>query len=170
MTPKARRYGASVLWSDEDESFVATVPEFPHLSALGLTPMAALEELGVALELLVESLEAHGRPLPEPYKLSPKSGQLRVRLPRSLHEWATHTARREGISINQLIVVCLAEARGGNRVRHAYGEALSALATLLESSEALYRLTGVSATDVRPSGPLFGVNAALPDSIVMLRS
>ena len=40
------------------------------------------------------------------------SGQFRVRLPHTLHEWLALQAQREGVSLNTLVLGCLAEAKG----------------------------------------------------------
>lgn len=106
------RYSADVRWSEEDRAFVAVCHEFVGLSALGPTAGAAAHELEAALTLAVEVYEEEGRQLPEPHRRVPYSGQLRVRLPHSLHEWLALQARREGVSLNTFIVGCLSDAKG----------------------------------------------------------
>jgi len=60
------RYGFDVFWSDEDEGYIATCPDFPGLSAFGETMEEAVKEAGDALALFVESFEESGKPLPTP--------------------------------------------------------------------------------------------------------
>lgn len=91
-------------WSDEDEAYVATVPEFPHLSGLGETAPQAVEEVLAAVALALEVLAERGTPAPEPQKAVAYSGQFRVRLPRSLHKRLAEEADAEGVSLNTLIV------------------------------------------------------------------
>lgn len=51
---------------DEDGVFVATVPSLPGCVADGPTRAEALENVREAIALYVESLEAHGDPVPPP--------------------------------------------------------------------------------------------------------
>lgn len=53
-----------VFWSDEDECYIATLPEFPFLSGLGDTKEEALRELEIALEASIRLYEDEGWPLP----------------------------------------------------------------------------------------------------------
>ena len=105
-------YSRHVAWSDEDEGFIATVPEFPHISAFGQTAEEALRELDVVLEACVEFYEEEGIELPPPVKKQTYSGQLRVRMPRGLHERLAGMAEDEGVSLNQVIVSLLSEGYG----------------------------------------------------------
>jgi len=102
------KYGINIIWSDEDNEYIGTCPDFPGLSAFGETVEEALEEAKIALGLFLESHEAAGEPLPTPTIKHKYSGQLRLRLAKSLHESLADSARQEGISlnsyINQLIV------------------------------------------------------------------
>lgn len=50
-------YGFNIRWSDEDEGFIATCPDFPGLSAFGETPEEALDEADIALDLFIETLQ-----------------------------------------------------------------------------------------------------------------
>jgi predicted HicB family RNase H-like nuclease len=107
-----RHFGARVLWSDEDEAFVALCPEIPGTSGIGDTPLEAMVELDTALSLALNVMEEERRAIPEPRTLSSFSGQFRVRLPASLHRWLVDEAGREGTSLNTLVVQLLSEARG----------------------------------------------------------
>ncbi len=44
------KYSINVVWSDEDECYIATIPEFKGLSAFGDTQEEAIQEAFVALE------------------------------------------------------------------------------------------------------------------------
>jgi len=81
-------------------------PGIKALSAFGLTREKALSELKVAY---FEALEDAGEPLPEPEKISFFSGQLRLRMPKSLHSALATEAKGEGISLNTHIVTLLSE-------------------------------------------------------------
>lgn len=100
-------YSVLVRWSDEDGEFVATIPEIPHISGLAPTREKAVRVCLEAASMVVESLEDEGRPLPEPNKVVPYSGQLRLRMPRHLHEQLAVFAQQEGMSLNSYIVYLL---------------------------------------------------------------
>jgi predicted RNase H-like HicB family nuclease len=100
----AHTYSFHVFWSDEDEAYIATCPEFPSLSAFGDTPDEALREGEAVLESFIDIYREDGRPLPEPQTYS---GKLNVRLPKSLHGALAKRAEQEGVSLNTLIVTAL---------------------------------------------------------------
>lgn len=49
---------------DEDGVFVAEVPSLPGCITQGATRLDAIENAKEAIELYLESLEAHGEPIP----------------------------------------------------------------------------------------------------------
>lgn len=114
-------YAVNLVWSSEDEAYVATVPELPGLSALGDTAEKAAREVARAAEAFVEVLAESGRPIPPPLKPASFSGQFRVRVPVSMHETLVERARREGVSLNTLIVSLLAEGLGSRGDRFLQG-------------------------------------------------
>ena len=97
-------YSISLAWSDEDGGYVASVPEFENLAAFGETAEEALTEALVAIDLHVETLADEGLIPPKPLKRPTFSGQLRLRMPRWLHQALAHAADREGVSLNTFIV------------------------------------------------------------------
>lgn len=106
------QYSLHVEWSDEDDAFIATCPEFPGFSAFGETRSQALSEAETALELLVEEMIESGEPLPEPRKLDKYSGQTRLRMPKSLHAALSQEADRQDVSLNTLLVSYLSRQLG----------------------------------------------------------
>ncbi len=60
------KYHIEIFWSDEDEGYIANVPDLTYCSAFGETYEEALEEVLVAMELHLEVLEEKGRPIPTP--------------------------------------------------------------------------------------------------------
>ena len=52
--------------TDEDGVYIATVPSLPGCVADGATRIEAVENVKSAIALYVESLEAHGDPIPPP--------------------------------------------------------------------------------------------------------
>jgi predicted RNase H-like HicB family nuclease len=108
----ANKYSTIVQWSEADGAFIATVPEFPHLSSFGDTSQQAVDELRGVIDDAVDILEQEGGDLPAPQELPQSSGQFRVRLPRSLHQRLVERARIEDVSLNQLVVAMVAEGLG----------------------------------------------------------
>jgi predicted RNase H-like HicB family nuclease len=60
------RYEIIIFWSDEDQSFIADVPELPGCMAHGSSHMEALENAQQAISLWLETAVEHGDPIPEP--------------------------------------------------------------------------------------------------------
>ena len=54
MIPAAA-YPINVFWSDEDEAWVADVPDLDYCAATGDTPHAAVSEVEVAIEAWLEA-------------------------------------------------------------------------------------------------------------------
>ena len=60
------KYAIEIFYSDEDEGYIAVVPELPGCSAFGETEEAALEEVKIAIELWLETAKEEGREIPQP--------------------------------------------------------------------------------------------------------
>lgn len=69
-------YAINVFWSDEDESYVATVPDLRDCSAFGDSPGEAVREVEVAKRLWLGSARSHGDPVPEPTYRPPEAPQI----------------------------------------------------------------------------------------------
>ena len=59
-------YPIILFWSEEDEGFIADIPDLRYCSAFGDTPEKALAEVLVARDLYLRSAQKHGDPLPTP--------------------------------------------------------------------------------------------------------
>ena len=60
------KYEVIIYWSEEDEAFVAEVPELPGCAAHGPTQEAALSSAQEAIRLWVDTANEFGDPVPEP--------------------------------------------------------------------------------------------------------
>jgi len=58
------RYPKQVFWSDEDEAYVALVPDLPGCSAFGSSEAEALSELEDAIAAWINAARAAGNPIP----------------------------------------------------------------------------------------------------------
>ena len=121
------KYSFRLQFSDEDGGYIAVSPEFPGLSAYGETPNEALKEAVDALELFIETYSEQGKPLPEANFTRDYSGQIRARLPKSLHERLAMRAEDEGVSLNTLMIQLLCEGLSFQNVRNSYENALNEL-------------------------------------------
>ena len=57
------KYAREIFNSEEDEGYIAVVPELPGCSAFGSTEEAALEEVKIAIELWLETAKKGCRTL-----------------------------------------------------------------------------------------------------------
>ncbi len=60
------RYEVIIYWSEDDQAFVAEVPELPGCSAHGNSPSTALGNGQDAIDLWLETAKEFGRPIPTP--------------------------------------------------------------------------------------------------------
>lgn len=59
------RFEIIIFWSDEDQAFVADVPELPGCMAHGDTHEGALSAVQDAMSLWLEAAQATGRTVPK---------------------------------------------------------------------------------------------------------
>jgi predicted RNase H-like HicB family nuclease len=123
------KYGFKIQWSDEDQGYVATSPEFPGLSAFGETEEGALAEAKTARQLFIDDMLESGEELPPPQMAHEYSGQTRLRLSKTVHRLVAEMAASEGISLNQFIVDAINERIGAQKAgSRLVGELKKALA------------------------------------------
>ena len=60
------KYEIIIYWSEEDDAFVADVPELPGCSAHGATQQAALVSAQEAIQLWIKTAKEFGDPIPKP--------------------------------------------------------------------------------------------------------
>ena len=63
-------YAIEIFYSEEDEGFIAIVPELPGCSAFGETEERALKEVKIAMQLWLEAARDISRAIPVPQKRS----------------------------------------------------------------------------------------------------
>ena len=59
-------YEINIFYSEEDDGYVAEIPELTLCSAYGQTPQQALEEVMKAKQLWLDEALASGRSIPTP--------------------------------------------------------------------------------------------------------
>jgi len=131
MTLRVRvmnKYTVEFFWSDEDEGFIATVPDLPGCSAFGETRAEAATEVEDAIAAWIEAAQAAGNPIPDP---SPRSdfdnysGKLLLRMPRELHRDLQVAAKAQGVSLNSYVCFMLAK-------KHYHTHAIKEFASSLQ--------------------------------------
>ena len=100
--PSPDDYQMVIEWSEEDACYVTTLPAWQNARTHGPTLAKAAQRGHEVLRLLIESALKKGAKVPEPQRRH--SGNLRLRLPVSLHGRLAREAEREGVSLNQWIV------------------------------------------------------------------
>ena len=68
--PKCRRimkdYHINIFYSEEDEGYIADIPDLKVCSAFGTTPEEALREVQLAKMAWLEAARIEGKPIPLP--------------------------------------------------------------------------------------------------------
>ncbi|MBI2471251.1 MAG: type II toxin-antitoxin system HicB family antitoxin [Planctomycetes bacterium] len=60
-------YHINIFYSEEDEGYIADVPDLKHCSAFGETQEEALQEVLKAKEAWLEAAHATGKEIPNPH-------------------------------------------------------------------------------------------------------
>ena len=99
---------------DDDAYWLAEILDLPGCVSDGATPDEAIENLEDAKQLWIETQIEDGLEVPEPTQADDYSGKFLVRMPKTLHRRLSEQAKREGISLNQHVIVLLSD--GGNAI------------------------------------------------------
>lgn len=59
-------YHINVFYSEEDQGYIADIPDLKHCSAFGETPEEALRQVLIAKNAWLETARAAGKPIPRP--------------------------------------------------------------------------------------------------------
>ncbi len=62
------KYAIEIFYSEEDQGYIAVVPELPGCSAFGETEEEALKEAKMAVALWLETAKKDGRQIPQASK------------------------------------------------------------------------------------------------------
>lgn len=119
MKPKFTDYPLELrpLTADEGGGFLVTFPDLPGCMADGETPEDAMAEARGAFDCWMAAQLEDGRPVPIPGGGDAAPVRFVQRLPRSLHMALKALAQRDGVSMNTMATVMIAEGVGA-RHRH----------------------------------------------------
>ena len=65
-TVESAKYEIVIFWENEDEVFVADVPDLPGCMAHGKTRLEAVENVKDAIDLWLETARDYGDEIPQP--------------------------------------------------------------------------------------------------------
>jgi predicted RNase H-like HicB family nuclease len=60
-------YHINIFYSEEDQGYIADIPDLRHCSAFGETPEEALLEALRAKEAWIQAARTNGKPIPDPH-------------------------------------------------------------------------------------------------------
>jgi predicted RNase H-like HicB family nuclease len=61
-----RDYHINIFYSEEDNGYIADIPDLEACSAFGDTPFDALQEVEIAKQLWLDAARAEGKTIPQP--------------------------------------------------------------------------------------------------------
>jgi predicted RNase H-like HicB family nuclease len=61
-----RDYHVNIFYSEQDEGYIADIPDLEACSAFGETPAEALAQVEIAKAAWLEAARAEGKPVPAP--------------------------------------------------------------------------------------------------------
>jgi predicted RNase H-like HicB family nuclease len=59
-------YHINIFYSEDDEGYIADIPDLQFCSAFGATPIEALQELEIAKQAWLDTARSKGKPIPQP--------------------------------------------------------------------------------------------------------
>lgn len=101
-------YSYRVIWSSEDEEFVGLCAEFPSLSYLDESRIAALNGITDLVRDIVIDMETNAEQVPTPISEKQYSGKFQVRIPPERHRMLAIEAAEQNISLNRYVAHKLA--------------------------------------------------------------
>ena len=97
------KYKIEIFWSDEDDCYVAKVPELPGCGTDGTTYEEAARNAQEAILSYIGALAKEGKPAPVPFADKKFSGSIPLRVDPVVHRNLAIKARLEGMSLNKYL-------------------------------------------------------------------
>ena len=107
--PNAQDFEIDIV-PNEYGGFYARIPDFPTIFTGGTTHEEAMHNALEAIGLMLEEHQDRGQAVPRP--LAGYSGRFNVRVPRMLHRELAQRAQQQGVSLNAMLNLVLAQALG----------------------------------------------------------
>lgn len=103
MKKKVYHYLINVYFSEEDNFFVAEVPELPGCASHGKTYESAIKHAQGAIETWIEGAKESGYKIPEPISTKKYSGKFVARVGAKIHRELSLKAEARGKSLNGIV-------------------------------------------------------------------
>ena len=97
-----------VITPSPEGGYVATIPDLPGCITQGETRLEVLEMIEDAQRCWLTAELEDEDDIPEPPNPEKFDGQLRLRIPRSLHKKLSKCAAQDGVNLNQMAIYLLA--------------------------------------------------------------
>jgi predicted RNase H-like HicB family nuclease len=98
------KYRVKIDWSEEDQAYIARVPELEGVVTHGETLIEAAKNAEEAIGLHLETLAERGEQAPKPIAEMNLSGNMSLRMGTELHGTAVINAGKANKSLNEYIV------------------------------------------------------------------
>lgn len=100
------------LSKEDGGGYYIEFPDLPGCNSDGETIEETIKNGMDAVECWIKAAKLAGREIPKPNDLSVVSGKWVQRVPKSLHQRLTDQAKREGVSLNMLVVSLISQYLG----------------------------------------------------------
>ena len=100
------------LTEEEGGGFLIEFPDLPGCMSDGGTMEETIKNGQDAVSCWLSAAKDLGRAIPSPGKFESQSGKWVQRVPKSLHCRLVEQAKREGVSLNTLIISMISESMG----------------------------------------------------------
>jgi len=102
MAHEKDKYAYRVLWSEDDQEYVALCSEFQSLSWLEATQEKALKGIRKLVSECIADMKKNGEAIPDPIAIRSYSGKFMVRVPPEIHRQLAVQAEESGVSLNRI--------------------------------------------------------------------
>lgn len=106
------------ITQDDDGSYYVEYPDLKGCISCGENIEDAIAMAEDAKKAWLETALENNMSIPKPQNLDSFSGNLKLRMPKSLHKDLSVCAKKEGISMNQLCVYLLSKELQNHQVTH----------------------------------------------------
>ncbi|OGF64413.1 MAG: hypothetical protein A2Y62_13520 [Candidatus Fischerbacteria bacterium RBG_13_37_8] len=113
------------LIPEQKGHYFAEIEEFNGCMAHGETAEEALKNVEISKEMWLDSMLDKNMEIPEPKILREYSGRFIIRIPASLHRRIAILAKKEGASINQMVLSLLSEKIAAREIESDFRNAIS---------------------------------------------
>ena len=102
-----KKYRIELIEDVDEGGYMVSYPDLPGCLSVGEIVEDAVRNGEDARREWIAAMLEEGNQIPEPFNASEYSGQLRLRMPKSLHKHLAERSREEGISMNQYCIYLL---------------------------------------------------------------